>query len=106
VLQSWRSVARITALVLLTWTAVDLGFPECCLDEKLSVGSTTPTLTTHEGDQASGAGVEDCFCCALCIDTGWRIPALRIETARTSFRDPIRHLASRVVVLDHPPQNA
>ena len=105
-LRSWRSVARITALVLLTWTAVDLGFPACCLDDKLTAGATSPSLSTHDADQSSRADVDDCFCCALCIDTGWRIPALRIEAARTSFRDPIRHLATRVVVLDHPPQNA
>lgn len=96
----------MTAVVLLAWTAVDLGFPECCLSEQLALGATSSTLSAHEDGDTSRADVDDCFCCALCIDTGWRTPMLRIESARTSYRDPIRHLASRVVALDHPPQNA
>jgi hypothetical protein len=106
VLRSWRWLARVTALVLLTWTAVDLGFPECCLDEQQPIGSITSSLTSYDEDAASGGDVDDCFCCALCIDTGWRTPALKIEAARTSYRDPIRQLATRVTALDHPPQNA
>lgn len=106
VLRSWRSLARVTAVVLLAWTAVDLGFPECCVSEQLELGATAPTISAHDRADAARIDVDDCFCCALCIDTGWRIPTLSVDTARPSYRDPIRHLATRVVALDHPPQNA
>jgi hypothetical protein len=106
VLRRWRLLARIMAIVLLTWTAVDLAFPECCLSEKLLAGSASGTLSTPEEAGTPSPDVDDCFCCAMCIDTGVRAPGLRIEPARTLFVEPVRHLATRVTVLDHPPQLA
>jgi hypothetical protein len=104
VLRSWRLLARVSAIVLLTWTAVDLMFPECCLAETLWV--TEDAADSSDAPRPSQPPVDDCFCCAMCIDTGVHSRLLRIEAVRTLFAEPLRHLASRVADLDHPPQNA
>ncbi len=94
------------ATVLLMWTAADLAFPQCCLSyaasasEIASVGANTTSSTG-----GITFDVDDCFCCAVCVDTGVRIPSLAQPLAAVRFVEPIRHLASRSATLDHPPQN-
>jgi hypothetical protein len=99
-----RRVAPVVALVLLAWTAFDLANPQCCLQEQspTSGSSTLAALSTTHTPQPD---VDDCFCCARCIDTGTRIPHLRAGAAWVDFADPVRNLTTRSSSLDHPPQN-
>jgi hypothetical protein len=96
----WR-VVPLVALVLLTWTAADLAYPQCCLAEQAFTTAGTDSQTQDERPD-----VDDCFCCARCIDTGTRVPQLRTALDWIEFVEPTRQLTTRSATLDHPPQNA
>jgi hypothetical protein len=104
VLRSFRLLVQITAIVLLAWTAVDLAFPECCLSEPLAADSAA-TLDTHYGSPSPDRpDVDDCFCCARCLDNGTRIPRIGVDAVRAEFAEPLEPLATHARTLDHPPQ--
>ena len=103
VLRAVGSAARLIAIVLLTWTAIDLACPQYCLDEQTTVSTSSAAASTSGASQGD---VNDCFCCARCIDTGVRIPEMRVTAAWIDFAEPVRSLTSRSSSLDHPPQNS
>ena len=91
-------------MVILAWTAVDLANPACCLQEQITAHGVGVAAAAFV--QQATPDVDDCFCCARCIDTGVRAPELRSEPAWIDFVDPPRSLASRPAALDHPPKIA
>jgi len=95
------------AIVLLAWTAIDLAYPTCCLRDAASspsdaaVNQATSSPSTPDETQA-----DDCFCCALCVDTGVRIPVAEQPAIATPSVESVTDLATRPARIDHPPQNA
>jgi hypothetical protein len=107
VLHSLRRLAKVTALVLLAWTAIDLADPQCCLNERLGHGVTRISATTPADNASTNqTAVDDCFCCARCLDTGTRVPRLDVARVAADFDEPIQQPMTRPSTLDHPPQNA
>lgn len=102
---SLRRIVTAVAIVLLALTAADLAAPGFCADEQLASRADF-SLTTGGAVHSNHADVDDCFCCARCLDTGTRIPELRAVAAWVDFADPLRSLVTRSSSLDHPPQNA
>jgi len=100
-----RRLARLTAAVLLTWTVADLSYLQCCLGDEICDGGGA-TIAAASAVTTAHADTDDCFCCARCLDTGVRLDGFRHAPEWTYFQEPIAHLATRPVVLDHPPQNA
>lgn len=98
-------LARVVALVLLTWTVADLSYFQCCLgDETRSHAGTEIAAASAVGTAHSDT--DDCFCCARCLDTGFRLEGFRHAPEWTDFQEPVAHLATRPAALDHPPQIA
>ena len=100
-----RRLARVIAAVLLTWTVADLSYLQCCLGDEIC-GRVGTEVAAASAVSATHADTDECFCCARCLDTGVRLDRLRDAPGWTFFQEPIAHLATRPVVLDHPPQNA
>ena len=100
-----RRLARVIAAVLLTWTVADLSYLQCCVGDEIcggvgaEIAAATAVATEH-------ADTDECFCCARCLDTGVRLGGLRQAAEWTDFEEPVDHLATRPVALDHPPQIA
>ena len=84
VIRVLRRVAPIVAIVLLACTAYDLANPQCCLQDQ-KVGPSASSLAAVGSPQSSQPAVDDCFCCARCIDTGTRIPEIRTPAAWVDF---------------------
>jgi hypothetical protein len=103
VIRLLHRVAPIVAIVLLAWTAYDLANPQCCLQDQ-KVGPSASSLAAVGSPQSSQPAVDDCFCCARCIDTGTRIPEIRTAPAWVDFAEPVLRLTTRSSSLDHPPQ--
>jgi hypothetical protein len=104
VLRSFRLLVQITAIVLLAWTAVDLSFPECCLSEPVASGSSA-ALDAHYGAPSPALpDIDDCFCCARCLDNGARMPRIDVDAVPAEFAEPLEPLATHASTLDHPPQ--
>jgi hypothetical protein len=62
-------IVRVTVLVMLTWTAVDLLAPQLCAAEasQPSAPAAAIALTAAPQDQippAAPAALDDCFCCS------------------------------------------
>jgi hypothetical protein len=90
-------------MVLLAWTAFDLANPECCLQDQAGAAAwASGAIGTTQDPQPA---VDDCFCCARCVDTGTRIPELRTFAAWIDFAEPVRSLTTRPSSLYHPPRN-
>ena len=107
VLRAARTVARITAVVLLSWTALDLAYPQCCLDDRLSQGTSTLSFAAPGDESPTSQGdIEDCFCCARCLDTAARFSQLDVVRVPGDFTEPYSRVTTRSSTLDHPPQNA
>jgi hypothetical protein len=106
VFHSLRRVAKAVVLVLLAWTALDLAYPQCCLSERLGRDAAHMSATDPGSALPDQGDLDDCFCCARCLDTGARIPRFDIATAAPDFDEPVHHPVTRPSTLDHPPQNA
>jgi hypothetical protein len=104
VIRLLRRIVPAVAIVLLAWTAFDLANPACCLEEQLAATASS-SVDAADAAPSPQADVDDCFCCARCIDTGARIPAIRPAAAWVDFAEPVRGLTTRSSSLDHPPQN-
>lgn len=100
----FRSLVRLAALVLLVWTGADLAIPGCCLSDAAASG--VQSVSDGGALDAPSYSVDDCFCCARCLDTGCRVPDLGGVSHWTDFDEPVRRLAGRTTRLDHPPQDA
>ena len=98
-----RRLASAVALILLVWTVADLALVQCCLHEQRLVAASGCAVGSP---QSSPADEDSCFCCARCVDTAMRIRPLERSVVWTDFAEPVRHLATRSAVIDHPPQNA
>jgi hypothetical protein len=101
------ALIRLVAIALLVWTATDLAYARCCLqgqtgDAQVAAGSGSSVAAV----QTAHPDFDDCFCCARCVDTGIRAPRMTTVRGWIVFTDPVRSLAHRSAVLDHPPQNA
>jgi hypothetical protein len=102
VLRLVRRLTAAVALLLLVWTVADLAFVQCCLHEQRMFADEGTAAGSAQSPQAG----DDCFCCARCIDTAVRVQPLEHSAVWTDFADPVRHLAARSAVIDHPPQHA
>jgi hypothetical protein len=111
-LRRGRDFARIVAIILLVWTALDLSaYQLCALDRMDEVGSFSDarrdaTDTPREPSFPSSPHVDDCFCCSPCVDVGHVQPALvaaGLTPALTSMVDA-RAPRSAGRSLFHPPQ--
>lgn len=101
-----RRLARVIAVVLLTWTVADLSYLQCCLGDEICSGASASVAAATATVGVAHADTDDCFCCARCVDTGLRLIGFRHTPEWTDFQEPVAHLATRPAVLDHPPQNA
>jgi hypothetical protein len=106
VLSSLRNIVRVTAVLLLAWTAFDLGYPQCCMREALPTAAATSLAAYDQSAPPAQPDVDDCFCCARCLDTGWRIPVMQPTSIWLEQSEHVSHLTTRAATLDHPPQNA
>ena len=93
----------IVAVVLLAWTAIDLADPQCCFRERLGAHSLSISATTDSN--AANGDVDDCFCCAVCVDTGYRIPSMIQVLAVHRFPELPGDVLTRPASHYHPPQN-
>ncbi|MEQ1760090.1 MAG: hypothetical protein ABL986_17370 [Vicinamibacterales bacterium] len=79
---TFRRIARVTAWVILSWVAVDLGAPSvCALDQDelfASIASTRVQAAGQDtGTEGAAGHVDDCFCCSHCVD----VSLLSVATA-------------------------
>ena len=106
VLRALQPALPVIALVLLAWTAIDLAYPQCCFRESAPMASPAMAAASETTPAQSDATVDDCFCCATCVDTGVRAPSFDAEAQPADFDEPLMQLWARPSSLDHPPQNA
>ena len=109
--RGFAATVRLTAILLLAWTAVDLTATQLCpadgqgrpfaINQRDSEalapsGSTTPVPPPH---------VDDCFCCSHCVNVGVliRIRAIAAATACDPVPD-VRIPPDDGHPLYHPPQ--
>lgn len=110
---TFRRLARVVAVMLLAWTAVDLTATRLCAADAVAMAtaSGSPEARPDGGDgPASGrparqSHIDDCFCCSHCVNVAVPEPLLAVTAA------PPRDVASRVRIpfddghpLYHPPQ--
>lgn len=111
---TFRRLGRLAAVVLLTWTGVDLIATQlCAADSVVMVTSRAGAAALQaegsgDSDPVGGASrthVDDCFCCSHCVNVVLAEPVLDVTG------DTRRALAARVGVpfddghpLYHPPQ--
>ena len=86
-------IVRGVALVILAWTAFDIGFPGlCALDSEwaqIAYASAPVTVASSTGERDAPAPpvhIDDCFCCSHCVDVAG-VPApegldLTVDVAR------------------------
>jgi len=110
----FRLVARLFAILLLTWTTADLcGHGVCSHDREPIVPWSSPAPGTRTAmgrpgealpDAAAFDGPDDCFCCCHCIEVQVRfelpvgysfVSMVLVEHPALPFSIPSR--------LDHPP---
>jgi hypothetical protein len=107
VIRAVRRAAPFIALILLAWTAIDLVDPQCCLSDRAANGTMAISASTSpDGDSPDQGQIDDCFCCARCLDTGRRVPRFDVAMSHETFDEPAQRLIRRSSSLDHPPQNA
>ncbi len=107
-----RGILRLICVLLLSWTAVDLGASGlCALDredaplvssDRNEVGSdSTPTPTPL------AAHVDDCFCCSHCVNLTHLLPPVTLTVAPAALTptaaDQPRHIARPMY---HPPKTS
>ena len=105
-----RRLARVVALTLLAWTALDLANSNlCALDaasQPVSLRQTSDRLAASRADPGAPTfGADDCFCCSHCVDISHALtrPA-RIQLAHPA--PELREFAPSGSghTLYHPPQ--
>lgn len=111
---TFRRFARLAAVILLAWTAVDLTATQLCPADGVATAAGAFESSWARSDSSDGRApgrrapqshVDDCFCCSHCVNVALSEPLL-VATVNTP-----RHLASRIRIpvgaghpLYHPPQ--
>ena len=106
---NFRAVVRLTAILLLAWTALDLTATQLCAADNRPWALNEPAPEDVAGPSSSTpvpqGHIDDCFCCSHCVNVALLVP-LR-ATPLTTACDP--SLDTRVPSGDgcplfHPPQ--
>lgn len=110
---TFRRLARVVALMLLAWTAVDLTATRLCAADAVPMAAAfeSPEARPDGGDDpkpgrpAPQSHIDDCFCCSHCVNVAMPEPLLAVTA------DTPRRIASGVRIpfddghpLYHPPQ--
>ena len=110
-LRRGRFLFRVSAIVLLTWAAVDMTNPGlCALDnERATCAPVSRTMlrsdwSAHPGGEAARPHIDDCFCCSHCLEPGQIVAPGEV----TALADRLPATASRLPFRDgtglyHPP---
>jgi hypothetical protein len=101
------ALARVIALVFLTWTAVDLTNSSlCALDQegaRQTCTTATPNLCDAEPSPAP-VHIDDCFCCSHCVNAVALVflpkAAMLVDLIPPERASALRLASSH---LDHPP---
>ena len=111
---TFRRFARLAAVILLAWTAVDLTATQLCPADGVATVAGGFESSSARSDSSEGPApgrrapqshVDDCFCCSHCVNVALPEPLLAATI------DTPRHLAPRLRIpvgdghpLYHPPQ--
>ena len=106
-------LARVTALVLLAWTAIDLTATQVCPAEgvvpavavgELMLAALPGTVPANPGQPSH---IDDCFCCSHCVNVS-ELQSITVIGAITAWQSApaVRILIADGHPLYHPPQSA
>lgn len=102
---SFRRTARLFAVVLLLWTAIDLFDFGVCVQHHGRIGAFDAAAWRAPNDLGTAEeGAEDCFCCSHVVDV--RVPyhiALAYTVAWVLVEEPASRPALTPPALYHPP---
>lgn len=113
-MRSWRHsrVVHAVVMLLLLWTAADLGNASlCALDnegkDSFPMGAattSTPNSADHVPPQTPQRHIDDCFCCSHCVDVQVLSPST-VVTPAVLQATPLVLAAPRIFgsPLYHPP---
>ena len=91
--RGFAATVRLTAILLLAWTAVDLTATQLCPADgqarpfAVSERSSKMLAPSRPTTPVAPAHVDDCFCCSHCVNVGVLVPVS--ATAATTGCDPV-----------------
>ena len=97
-------IARVVAVILLTWTGADLVNAQLCAADQ--VPATSQAAAQHDSERPDRpAPVDDCFCCSHTVQLSVVLLSDSLEVLQDRV-NILRGVASsyRTLPLDHPPQ--
>lgn len=105
-------IHRFVVLLILAWTALDLGYPVLCSLDREQIGSTYfaqdvigASSSSSSEKPATPGHVDDCFCCSHCVTFTDVTSAQRtMGTVRQQKIDPPTAPLFRAFPIYHPPQ--
>ena len=105
-------VQRFVVLLILGWTALDLGYPVLCALDREQSDSTyyaqdviEPPSSSNSETPTSPGHIDDCFCCSHCVTVTDAAPAERtVSTVRQENIAPLTAPLFRTFPIYHPPQ--
>lgn len=102
--------AYVTALLLLSLVAIDLGSPTlCALDRPAPIHTTEAAAggaTEHPEAPRPPAHVDDCFCCSHCVQPGVALEPLGLTLLRDRLSLPVTDSdVSALGAPFHPPRS-
>ena len=105
-------VQRFVVLLILGWTALDLGYPVLCALDREQSGSTYYAQELSEAPSSSNSEtpknpvhIDDCFCCSHCVTVTDVTPADRtVSTVRQENIAPLSPPLVCTFPVYHPPQ--
>ena len=105
-------VHRLVVLLILGWTALDLGFPVLCAVDREQSGSAycaadiigAPSASSSQTPQSPGR-IDDCFCCSHVVTVAAVASAQTMtSTVRQQNIDVQTAPTFRAFPIYHPPQ--